>query len=130
VTEDRAVAMPGPDDVMVPGIILAVVEHRRRIARLLDRLDGERRAVVEMGVAALEEGKVDVATLLARFGERLRADDGSIEAFVVDAEQGGRDSPTDGIATRSRGGSWHRKGDDARDRGGLRSKGATDEDRQ
>jgi hypothetical protein len=70
VTEDRAFAMTGPEDVLVPGIILAVVEHRRRIARLMDRLDGQRRAVVEMGVAALEEGTVDVATLLARFGER------------------------------------------------------------
>lgn len=67
MTETFALAMTEPDDVMVSGIILAVVEHRRRIAKLLDRLDGERRALVEISVAALEEGTVDVATLLARF---------------------------------------------------------------
>jgi hypothetical protein len=129
VTEDCAVAMTEPDDVTVSGIILTIVEHRRRIARLLDRLDGERRVMVEISVAALEEGTVDVATLLARFHDRLRAEDGGTEGLVGDADEERSASPVDRAATRSRGGSLDQKAHDDRDGGGLRSKGVTDEDR-
>jgi hypothetical protein len=74
------------DDWMVPGIILAVTEHRRRIARLLGRLDELRRHAVEAGVAALEDGSVDTATLLAQFSDRLRAGDGQLEQLVIELE--------------------------------------------
>jgi hypothetical protein len=71
---------------MVPGIILAVTEHRRRIAKLLGRLDDLRRNAVEIGVGALEDGTIDAATLLVLFTERLRAGDGQLEELVKDLE--------------------------------------------
>jgi hypothetical protein len=74
------------DDWMVPGIILAVTEHRRRIARLLGRLDELRRNAVEAGVAALEDGTVDAPTLLVQISERLRAGDGQLEQLVIELE--------------------------------------------
>jgi hypothetical protein len=58
------------DELMVPGIIFAVADHRRRIARLLDRLDCDRRATVERAVEALEDGSLDAATMLMQFRER------------------------------------------------------------
>jgi hypothetical protein len=55
---------------MVPGIALAVVHHRRRIATLLGRLDNNQRDAVEVAVAAFEDGAVDAATLLVQFSDR------------------------------------------------------------
>ena len=69
------------DDVwMVLGITLAVAEHRRRIALLLGRLDELRRDAVVSGVAA--SGTVDVGTLLAYFGDRLRVGDARLSSLV------------------------------------------------
>jgi len=57
---------------MVPAMVLAVYQHRRRISQLLNRLDDPRRAAVEAAVAALAEGTVDAATLLAKLSEGVR----------------------------------------------------------
>lgn len=102
MTEHEAAAPAhGADDVLVPGIILAVVEHRRRIARLLDRLDRGHRAIVEAGVTALERGSLDAATLLARFHERLRAGDDNLDALMAEISAAQVTCPRS--ATRSRG---------------------------
>ena len=53
------------EDWMVPAMILAIYQHRRRISVLLDRLDDPQRGVVEAAVSALDDGTVDPATLLA-----------------------------------------------------------------
>jgi hypothetical protein len=74
------------EDWMVPGIILAVTEHRRRIASLLDRLDELRRRAVEAGVAALEDGTIDAATLLVCFSEQLRVSDGQLGQVVEELQ--------------------------------------------
>lgn len=81
-------AAPVPDRTL-PAIILAVHEHRRRTARLLDGVDDLRRAAVEAGVAGLADGRIDVATLLAQFSEYLRAGDGHIETLVARLETHG-----------------------------------------
>jgi hypothetical protein len=70
------------EDWTVAAVILAVIEHRRKIARMLSRLDELQRHVVETGVAALEDGTVDVATLLVRLSERLREGDGQLQMLV------------------------------------------------
>ena len=60
---------------MVPAMILAVSQHRRRIAQLLNRLDDPHRRVVEAAVAALADGTVDPATFLAKVGQGVREGD-------------------------------------------------------
>lgn len=60
------------EDWMVPAMILAIYQHRRRISVLLDRLDDPQRGVVEAAVSALDDGTVDPATLLAKVGQGVR----------------------------------------------------------
>jgi hypothetical protein len=60
------------EDWMVPAMILAIYQHRRRISVLLDRLDDPQRGVVEAAVSALADGTVDPATLLAKVAEGIR----------------------------------------------------------
>jgi hypothetical protein len=76
--DERGAWERGTDELMVPGIILAIAEHRRRIARLLERLDCDRRAIVEITVQELEDGSLDAATMLVQFhrraATRLRGD--------------------------------------------------------
>jgi hypothetical protein len=83
-------AQAGAEDWMVPGIILAVAEHRQRIARLLNRLDALRRDAVERSVTVLEDGlddgTVDAPALLALFAERLRAGDHELREVVAELE--------------------------------------------
>jgi hypothetical protein len=79
-------ARPGADDWMVPGIILAVAEHRRRIARLLRRLDALRRDAVERSVTVLEDGTAGPDALLTLFAERLRAGDRELREVVAELE--------------------------------------------
>jgi hypothetical protein len=76
----------GAQNWMVPGIALAVVHHRRRIATLLGRLDGLHREAVEVAVAAFEDGAVDAATLLVQFSDRLGGSDAQLERVVADLE--------------------------------------------
>jgi hypothetical protein len=79
--DDRGARERGIDELTVPGIILAVADHRRRIARMLDRLDCDRRAIVEGAVQALEDGSLDAATMLMQFHERAATrsrDDGAL----------------------------------------------------
>ena len=61
---------------MVPAMILAVYQHRRRISQLLDRLDDPHRCVVEAAVSALTDGTVDAATVLAKVGQGVREGEG------------------------------------------------------
>lgn len=60
------------EDWMVPAMILAIYQHRRRISVLLDRLDDPQRGVVEAAVSALDDGTVDPATLLAKVSQGIR----------------------------------------------------------
>jgi hypothetical protein len=57
----------------------------------LDRLDGSRQLVVEIGVAALEDGSLDAATMLVQFRDRLRATDGDLEELAGEIETHRRD---------------------------------------
>jgi hypothetical protein len=75
------------DEWMLLGITLAVTEHRRRIAHLLGRVDELRRDAVESAGAALEAGTIDVGTLLAYFGDRLRAGDAQLSLLIDELER-------------------------------------------
>ena len=70
------------EDWMVPAMILAVYQHRRRVAQLLNRLDDRRRAAVEAAVGALAEGTVDAATLLAKLSEGVRDGEGRMHQLI------------------------------------------------
>jgi hypothetical protein len=74
--------IPGSEDWMVPAMILAVYQHRRRISQLLQRLDDPQRAAVEAAVTALSEGTVDAATLLAKLGEGVREGEGRMHQLT------------------------------------------------
>src|ERR1700694_4819701 len=80
--EGRATVGAMPEDValtedwMVPAMILAVYQHRRRISQLLNRLDGPHRAAVEAAVGALADGTIDPATLLAEVSQGVREGEG------------------------------------------------------
>ena len=67
---------------MVPALIIAIYQHRRRIDELLTRLGPARRPAVETTVSALLDGTVDVATLVARLTEGRRDDDRRVQMLV------------------------------------------------
>lgn len=70
------------EDWMVPAMILAIYQHRRRISQLLNCLDDPRRAAVESAVAALAEGKLDAAALLAKLSEGVRDGEGRMHLLI------------------------------------------------
>ena len=74
-------------DWMVPGIVLAVVDHRRQIATLLSRLDQLHREAAESAVVAFEGGVIDAATLLLQFSDHLRTSDAHLEHALSDLER-------------------------------------------
>jgi hypothetical protein len=73
---------PPIQEWMVPALILAVYQHRRRIDKLLTRVRPSRRPAIEMAVSALLQGTVDVATLVARITEGARDGDGRVQTLV------------------------------------------------
>jgi hypothetical protein len=82
----RVTNEPGPDspiqEWMVPALILAIYQHRRRIDELLSRLGPARRTAIEMAVAALLDGTMDVATLVARITEGCHDDSRRVQMLV------------------------------------------------
>jgi hypothetical protein len=77
---------PGPERrtgrQSLAGIVVAIEQHRRQMAQLLDGLDGLERAVVSAGVLALAEGRTDASTLVTHLADRLRLDDARLERLA------------------------------------------------
>jgi hypothetical protein len=67
---------------MVPGLILAIYQHRRRIDELLTRVGPSRRPAIEMAVSALLDETVDVTTLVAHITESCRDGDRRVQMLV------------------------------------------------
>jgi hypothetical protein len=67
---------------MVPALVVAIYQHRRRIDELLTRVGPARRTAVEMSVSALLDGTVDVTTLVARITESCRDGDRRVQTLV------------------------------------------------
>jgi hypothetical protein len=65
-------------------IIADIHEHRRRMEKLLARLDDLDQA---MRVVPLAGDRVDAPTLLAQFSTNLRTDDGRLERLVSRLER-------------------------------------------
>jgi len=77
---------PGPEErpgrQSLAGIVVAIEQHRRQMAQLLDGLDGLERAVVSASVLALAEGRTDASTLVTDLADRLRLDDARLERLA------------------------------------------------
>jgi hypothetical protein len=63
-------------------IVVAIEQHRRQMATLLEGLDGLERAVVSAGALTLAEGRTDASTLVTDLADRLRLDDARLERLT------------------------------------------------
>jgi hypothetical protein len=74
------------DPMLFDSVVLTVLNHRRRIARLLSQIDDLQRRVLDRGVSELEAGTLDEAALLAHFADRLRAGDDALHHVVLELQ--------------------------------------------